>query len=193
MGKLLDYALDNDEINTVYLSLRGTLYIAAIGEQPERELEYSGGQKADTNRRAMQLAMERTLRRLLKMNKEVIFVLSWPELGFDPRSCLDLRPLKLSSHEPRPCYIPREQFNRDNGPYRELVSSVLESFPQVKIWDTARMFCDRKKCHGQRAGIMLFRDHSHLTLPGSAMLGDRMKVRQQGSASILQTEPEVEQ
>jgi peptidoglycan/LPS O-acetylase OafA/YrhL len=173
-----DYVVKNPQIRTVFLSSWGTLYVVPRKAKSRYRLHYADGPGNQDNDTAYRLALETTLERLLLAGKEVVIVMGWPDLRFDPKSCVDGRPLSLTSRPPRECHIERNAFRKRSANYRKLVFSVLQKFPEVKYWDTPRAFCDESRCWGEKDGVMLYRDRSHLSMEGSHYLGEHLKLRQ---------------
>jgi hypothetical protein len=112
--------------------------------------------------------MSATLKRLIAKSKRVIFVLDIPELGFDPKACVDVRPWRLTSHIKSPCAVSRDEFEMRNRQYRDLVRSVLQNFPTVKVFDAAAELCDKQWCWAMKDGMVLYRDDDHLSVQGSS-------------------------
>jgi hypothetical protein len=112
--------------------------------------------------------MKSTLERLLAKNKRIIFVLDVPELGFDPKSCVEMRPWRLTERPlKQPCAVARQAFDERNRDYRALVASVLQDFPAVQVFDAAAELCDTQWCWAMKDGQMLYRDDDHLSVQGS--------------------------
>ncbi|MGV0953924.1 MAG: acyltransferase family protein [Fluviibacter sp.] len=112
--------------------------------------------------------------KLLK-EKKVVFVLDIPELGFDPKNCLDIRPLRLTRTSIKsPCAIPRTEFESYTKPYRDLVTAVAKDFPNVTVFDAAAPFCDDEWCWAMKDGQMLYRDDHHLSVDGSKFLAKEL-------------------
>lgn len=168
------------EIHTVILAARWPLYLHGTGyvhvdhaDEKALSWEIASGTQADpaADRAALWAeGLRDTLGRLLAAGKAVIFVLDYPELGFEPRSCVDARPLRLSDKTAQPCAIARQDFDRRSEPYRRLAWSVLKDFPSVKVFDAAAPFCDEKYCWAAKDGAMLYFDDDHLSRQGSLIV-----------------------
>lgn len=174
----LQFVLDTDAVKTVVLASRGPLYLSGRGyrhdrggeEGFDRSLVLTTMPQLKDPREIFRTAMKSTIELLLQKNKRVIFYLDVPELGFDPKSCVDRRPARLTSREGKPCAVPRQEFDDRNADYRAQVFSVLKDFPQVQVFDAAEVLCDDKFCWAVRDGKMLYRDDDHLSLDGSELI-----------------------
>jgi peptidoglycan/LPS O-acetylase OafA/YrhL len=172
---ILDHVISKPELSTVFLSTRGTNYLPAGNSKPRYKLHYSGGASRSGGEKAFRQSLDKTLRKLLKAGKKVVYVMEWPDLEFDPRSCVDARPLRLSKQPPRECHIPIQQFRDYDSAYRKAALAVLAKHPRVKIWDTHKAFCNKSLCVGIKGDRMLYRDHSHLSVEGSRYLGRQLR------------------
>ena len=167
----LNYAINNRNIRVVVL---GTLSARRI-VPPESDFRITDILNTE-NKNAYDIfttALTATVKRLLDAGKKVIYVLPNPILSYDPRSCLEnARPLRLPGKVPKGCSQParwyfEEQFGNE---YKSWVMTVLNKFPQVKVFDAALQFCDSEYCYGSKDGDILYRDKSHLSVSGSNLV-----------------------
>ncbi|MDP3562473.1 MAG: acyltransferase family protein [Legionellaceae bacterium] len=119
--------------------------------------------------------MRNTLERLSRANKKILFILDVPELGFDPRSCLDSRPVVLTSKKREPCAVSREKYESRTKKYKTMVHSILKDFPNVMVYDPVEDMCDNKQCWGMKNEKILYRDIDHLSNEGSVFLVEKMR------------------
>ncbi len=175
----LQFVIDTDAVKTVVLASRGPLYLSGRGyrhdrggeEGFDRKLVLTTMPQLQDPREIFRIAMTDTIERLLQKDKRVIFYLDGPELDFDPKSCVDMRPVRLTSNKAKsPCAVPRKEFDDRNADYRAQVFSVLEKFPEVQVFDAAKTFCDEKFCWALLEGKMLYRDDDHLSVDGSELV-----------------------
>ncbi len=175
----LQFVIDTDSVKTVVLASRGPLYLSGRGyrhdrggeEGFDRTLVLTTMPQLKDHREIFRAAMKSTIERLLQKNKRVIFYLDVPELGFDPQSCVDMRPVRLTSKKIRsPCAVPRKEFDERNSEYRAQVFSVVKDFPAVQVFDAAKALCDEKFCWAVLGGKMLYRDDDHLSVYGSELI-----------------------
>jgi hypothetical protein len=131
-------------------------------------------------------AMTATLNRLLTAHKQVIFIIDDPELGFDPKSCIKLRPYNpFHSGIKSPCAIERRSYDQRSARYRKMVREVLEQFPQVQVFDPTKYLCDDRWCWAMRDGEMLYHDDNHLSYLGSEYLAHRFAEERDAAAQRL--------
>lgn len=177
-NKALTLAIDSPEVKTVILASRGPLFVSGQGygleRAGERFLRYTVDPALPDFSTIFRTAMAETLRRLVAAGKHVVYVIDIPELGFDPATCLDVRPFRLSSVPVKnPCAVLRADVETRNKEYRELVMGVLKDFPTVKVWDPTKKLCDDQYCWAVREGQLLYRDNNHLSESGALWLGAR--------------------
>lgn len=182
--KALNLAESDTTIHTVILASRGPLYLSGKGffhdnsfeeTNHDRILQLTTRHDLTDHAKIWEIAMRNTLQRLLAKNKRIIFVLDNAELGFDPRSCVNTRPLRITANKVRqPCAVPRKDFDERNRAYRELVQSVLKDYPAVKAFDAAAPLCDKEWCWAMKDGQMLYYDDDHLSLDGSRLIATEM-------------------
>lgn len=173
MNGQLDYVVNLTTIKTVILSSRGPLYISGLGfgdvEKNTRTfLQYAPRQTGPSLSYGdvFSLAMRDTLTRLLAANKKVVFVIDNPELGFDPLSCIQLRPFQLSNQTRVPCAVSRSVVDARNLEYRKLLESIGNDFPSVGFIDMQAALCDEKYCWAFKDGTLLYMDGDHLNKNG---------------------------
>ncbi|MBT5007232.1 MAG: acyltransferase [Halieaceae bacterium] len=170
----LDWAIHDPALTTVYLSSMGPMYLNQ--KQPRYVLRDNSTPKATNNRLIFANALDKTIAMLLAANKKVVLVIDWPGLGFDPKTCLDIRPVRLSGFKPRDCEIPRQRHNKRESEYRQIILNAWQKNPQTLLWDTTKAFCDAKKCYGMLDGKMLYRDPAHLSMEGSRHLAEALEL-----------------
>src|SRR5262249_47628573 len=114
------------------------------------------------------------LTRLLEKKKKIVFVVDVPELGFDPKSCVDSRPLRITHRLKAPCAISRAKFDQEFREYREAVFAVLKEFPSVKVFDPSPVLCDEKYCWAMKDGKSLYQGSDHLSVDGSKLIAAKL-------------------
>lgn len=167
-------------VETVVLLSRGPIYLTRKGFG---EIEANTNVLiANKNRpeikdqsQVFDIGLRNTLTRMQQADKKVVFVLDVPELGFDPKTCVDSRPLRLFNKATKtPCAVSRAEFEARNKPYRELVTRVAKDYPNVTLFDAAAPFCDDTWCWAIKDGQMLYRDDDHLSVEGSKFLAQEL-------------------
>jgi hypothetical protein len=105
-----------------------------------------------------------TITFLHQKGKKVIFVIDVPELGEDPKLCVD-----RLFHKASPCIIARNIVDERQKEYRALVQEIKRKAPDLLIYDATAPFCDEEKCYGKR-DVIYYGDDDHLNLHGSEFL-----------------------
>jgi peptidoglycan/LPS O-acetylase OafA/YrhL len=178
-NQALSIAETSSTIHTVILASRGPFYLSGKGfftddlpdeKGHDRIIRSAAHPELEDHDQIWEVAMRETLNRLLAKGKRIVFILDNPELGFDPKSCVDSRPWRLTTRVRQPCAIPRHDFDARNRKYRELVAAVLKDYPAVRVFDAAAQLCDEQWCWAMKEGRMLYLDDDHLSLDGARLL-----------------------
>lgn len=186
--RVINQALDaakNPDVRTILLVSRGPVYLSGKGFSAGDRAEEKGHDRVLRDHARPELtdhtaiweaAMRATLTELSTAGKRVIVVLDNPELGFDPKTCLALRPLHLTSTNLRtPCAVSRAAFEERNRDYRALVTKVQADFPQTILVDGAKPFCDEQWCWAMKDGETLYLDDDHLSLYGARLVAKEIQ------------------
>ena len=175
VNRMLDFVASTPSIRTIVLSFRGPLNMSGVGfgaaeagDAPKR-ISWSGAATGASQAEVFASALRNTLVRLADTGKEVIVFLDWPELGFDPKSCLP-RPVTLFSGARSFCGVPREEVEVRNRGFRQTVSKIGQQLGRVTIFDPFPFLCDASACYAMSAGHLLYRDDNHLSAAGAAYL-----------------------
>ena len=131
-------------------------------------------QNLKDKKQVWEIAMRKTLDSAIENNKEVVFVIDNPSLGFDPKSCIYGRPFSKNNSIKKSCTIPKSKYENESKIYRKLVMSILNDYPSVKVFDAAEYLCDEKKCYGMLNGKILYRDNDHLSLEGGKLISKEL-------------------
>lgn len=163
--KATEFAAQEPSIKKVVMVSRGPRYLAG-----DWQFKLISDPNLKDHMKIWNIAMRKTLDSFVKRNKEVIFVLENPETGFDPRSCLEGRPLRFSDRVRNPCAVPRADFERRHHAYRTLVREILADYPKVKLFDSAAPLCDEQLCWAMKDGKLLYLDDHHLSSEGARVV-----------------------
>ena len=131
-------------------------------------------QNIKDKKKVWEIGMRKTLNEAIANNKEVIFVIDNPSLGFDPKLCIYGRPLSKNHSIKESCTISRSKYENETRIYRTLVESILNDYPTVKILNAAEHLCDKTKCYGMLNGKILYRDNDHLSLEGGKLISKEL-------------------
>jgi peptidoglycan/LPS O-acetylase OafA/YrhL len=175
INRILEFAASSASVRTIILSFRGPAYMSGQGfgpaeaGAPPKEILWEGAAKGSSQAEVFRAALRNTVSRLHASGKNLILFIDWPELGFDPRSCLP-RPIRLFSG-PRPfCGVPRTQVDARDGSYREVVFELKKEFKGLTVFDPLPYLCDASACYAMTDGHLLYSDDNHVSDSGAAYL-----------------------
>jgi peptidoglycan/LPS O-acetylase OafA/YrhL len=158
-------------VHTVLLAARGAYQFTATPAGRETGLPILpvavDAARPDTARLAAlwEAGMARTIDTLLAAGRRVILVVDYPELGFDPRSCLEGRPLGLRAVR-SPCTVPRATLDARTASYRAAIARLAARFPALEQYDATAPLCDARACRVLAGDTLLYHDDDHLSLAG---------------------------
>lgn len=165
------YLDTSSDIKTVILATRGPITLTGQPFGTEsifgRYIDSDRYPQAKNRSELFASSLEATLAHLIAHKKNVVIMLDNPELGFNPLLC-DKLPLLRRTKES--CKIERAEVDLRNRDYRHLVLQVASRYPQVKVVDTFKAFCDERYCYANQGAERIYRDDNHLTNFGSKML-----------------------
>jgi peptidoglycan/LPS O-acetylase OafA/YrhL len=182
VNHMLEFATSTPSARTIIISLRGPMNMLGsdFGEdtsgRPE-EILWHGAPENSRHAEMFAGAFRNTVQRLSAAGKNVILFIDWPELGFDPRSCLP-RPIPLFSQVRPLCGVPRVQVEARNRAYREVIFEMKKEFPGLRVFDPLPYLCDSSACYAMNAGHLLYRDDNHLSAAGAVYLSDKFLAEQ---------------
>lgn len=141
---------------------------------------------------AWQDALNSALGRFHHMRKNVVVVIDNPMLYFDPKQCA-VRPFRITENNlRRDCSIAAQEYLDKERNYRDAVFNATKNYPNVKVLDSAAVFCDENRCSVLRDGHMLYDDNNHLSVHGTRLLTEklaRMISEQENVSGVFSTNP----
>ncbi len=169
INKALEEAIQSKSIKMIMLSGYAVWKIRPINDELHPE-EVSAGQ-VNENAAILEKALDQTLSRLVASGKKIVFFDDTPVLDFEPTECVAIRPLYLWDHTSKePCALSRSIVDQRNVEYNRIIRSAQKAFPTVKFVNLSDYLCDQDLCYAMKDGILLYRDHSHLSADGSRYL-----------------------
>jgi peptidoglycan/LPS O-acetylase OafA/YrhL len=175
MNEALDIFERNESMKTIILSSMGPVYLSGKvfnSQDPARVkgdgVTLAGRDDLSDRYEIFRIGLVETIKRLHDKNKNIIFVLDVPELGFDPHGCIKNRPFQNLQRDT--CAVLRKDYELRNEKYKKLVYSVLKDFPTVEIFDPTNILCDKKWCWAIKNNKFLYGDPDHLSAEGSKYL-----------------------
>lgn len=170
MEDVLKYVIEQPNIHTIVL--------ANLWEARWNDARYtlSAVPLEEDRKKIFSTALKLTLKKLEAAGKQVVFVFDVPNLGFLPEAC-QTRPFSLQQSALSPCAVSREETQRRQNDYRQLVMQALHDFPNVAIWDPVAVLCNTEWCMAAENDLALYRDENHLSSWASYRLGQKYAPR----------------
>lgn len=171
---VLSYLTEHTEIQTVILIsrwtvwLEGTRYKQEEGSPVHLVDDLKNADLTLNNEDLFRLGLERTIKTLVEMDRNVILIAPLPEIGYDvpsanfiaSRTGRDVNQIIAPSLEE---YIARNQ----------RTMTILKSFQEkygFQIIEPWKFLCQQDICRAVVNGIPLYRDDSHLSIFGSELI-----------------------
>jgi hypothetical protein len=162
----ISVAEKTESIKTIIFQFRGPVYMAA------KQRSFLGGIPASNA--AIENQIRKTFDRLLNKDKKIIYVYSNPEPPFNPKSCLDSRPFRLTNDAIGECSFNKIDFENQQSDYRKMMGRILLDYPKINVVDPADLFCDKVLCYTVKEKSILYVDECHLTLSGSLLMTQKI-------------------
>lgn len=170
MSEIYEYAVSQKSIKKVLIAFRGPWYLHGGG---------SSYLKRDPNPIFLQgLNLEQSIINthdyLSSAKKQIVLFLDNPELGFHPKECFDIRPVRLRAGGVREnCFVTESEAMSIAKNYRAKISNIYNHIPNMKIFDTFDYFCRDGACPAIKDGKLLYDDDNHLSLNGAHILAQQ--------------------
>lgn len=163
-------------IHTVILSSIALFYMNEIGIAFEHQGKNSPinfkleivtpSEKTLSNKDIFKIGYENTIEALHQMGKNIIIIHDVPELPFMPSQCIG-RPFFQKNQF---CQLNHAQILKQQYEYHLLLRQLKEKYPYIKIYNTINDLCQNNSCKLKKNGHLIYRDSSHLSLYGSALV-----------------------
>ncbi len=164
--QIYESIIDANTIHTVVLAFSESSYM-----NRGKDMIYSENTKITKSLDILEISMRNTLKMLLAEKKRVIVTLGVPDLDFDPKECVDLRPLHIFKElNNETCEMSKSKIEKKYFDYKEMLYKILKDYPQVEEWNASEVLCDMEKCIAKMDGRALYRDSGHLSQFGSNYL-----------------------
>ena len=109
-------------------------------------------------------AVIRSLERL--KDRKVIIVLDNPALPMDPSKCGISRPYSITKFDSS-CTFNEQETSESRELHNAIIKDVVKNYPNVRVVDIAKLFCNKSKCSPVKNGELLYLDYNHLNYKGS--------------------------
>lgn len=172
-GAAYQQAASDPSVDTVILVGRWATRVGAAvgfkekeGSQARGSYQYSGGPTlVSDNSRALQLGLDHSIR-MIPDRVSVVFLHQAPELGLDPRRCMD-RPFSFRPLPgPDECDVSRSLVDERQAEYRHLIADVA-SLSRARVVDPLDVLCNPQTCAAFADGRLIYRDDDHLNVIGA--------------------------
>ena len=142
----------------------------------------SGGGVRSASTRDWLAGLRRTLRQVAGHAAHTVLLRDSPRPGFDVPTC-------LARAASRPWLFAEEcRFEREGSVRADIVDAETRAAAElenVRIVDLGDSICDHATCETERSGVVMFRDHHHLTAAFSVMLAPAFAEQLQGTVATL--------
>ena len=176
MKQALDFTIETKEIKTVLLTSRGSWYIHGGDFKSNTggfKIGILGNDSMQNSSDIFYKGLHDTIYQLIYAGKKVIFVIDNPELGFNPKHCSKSRPLYLVDNYNADCAQSIGDTREYDKEYKEIIKKIINEFPSIKVLDAPKYLCDNSKCYAKIDDTILYSDKNHLSLAGSAFIGEK--------------------
>ncbi len=164
-----------DSLKYIILTSRGPLYFSGTGfglQEQEMNgfiIKHMNNLTLLTSAEAFVEGYVETINYLIAKGKKVVFVIDIPELGIDPKACVN-RPISIFRKEVASCLLDRKIVDERQKEYRVLVEKIKKRVPSLLVYDASSLFCDDDKCYGKIGNTVIYGDDDHLNIEGAKIL-----------------------
>lgn len=167
-----DYVTSEDEVTTVVLSARWTVYTenARFGRDDPGPITYlldqpHGAWTPAASKRAFSRALSATLDTLSRARKSVVVLGTIPPLGVSIPDCLSRNSMPLSGVVD--CSPAADEILRHLRFADEEIQRLTANAPGVCGFIPSRAFCSTGRCRATHGGDILYANDDHLSLSGA--------------------------
>jgi peptidoglycan/LPS O-acetylase OafA/YrhL len=160
---MIDQAINAPEIDTIVV-------VAALSKYSFSHMIYPGHEQASSNAEAnyplVDLATEDTFARLAASGKRVIVFYSTPIFPFAISECQQ-RPVRWRSEARNECSISISSYADQQDWSRQKLSSLPARYPNVTLFDPAKMLCNIESCNVRHGKHLIYSDNAHINAFGA--------------------------
>lgn len=175
VNAMIAFAVHEPAIRTIIFSARGPRYMSGDGfgavdsRSVTKRIWWVRLPQTTPQPEMYAETLHNTLSLLNASGKKVVLLVDWPELGFDPRSCLT-RPFDFLRPASHACSVSKPEVEKRNRSYREQIVRLEREFPKMEVFDPLPYLCDSASCYGMRDGHLLYSDDNHISVAGARYL-----------------------
>lgn len=148
-----NYLEKHKNIKIVILADLGVDYFIDVEDPVEKDFQ-----------KIFKKAVIRSLERL--KDRKVIIVLDNPALPMDPSKCGISRPYSITKFDSS-CTFNEQETSESRELHNAIINDVVKNYPNVRVVDIAKLFCNKSKCSPVQNGELLYLDDGHLNYKGS--------------------------
>ncbi|WP_406030795.1 acyltransferase family protein [Succinivibrio sp.] len=148
-----NYLEKHKNIKSVILADLGVDYFIDVEDPVEKDFQ-----------KIFKKAVIRSLERL--KDRKVIIVLDNPALPMDPSKCGISRPYSITKFDSS-CTFNEQETSESRELHNAIIKDVVKNYPNVRVVDIAKLFCNKSKCSPVKNGELLYLDDGHLNYKGS--------------------------
>jgi hypothetical protein len=171
MEAMLERVESDSQIKTIILVNRGPLYVSGTGygdiDRHNRIIQRTAISPIERNAITYKAALSDTIRDIQSHNIKIILIVSPPELGFEPRSCIKIRPVSIGYRNLENCGISYDEYLARSFEYRKIIAEVSENQLGLAVIDSSKSLCDAGFCRAYSNGNFLYSDNNHLSVAGA--------------------------
>jgi peptidoglycan/LPS O-acetylase OafA/YrhL len=169
--QILRLVESRDEIRGVILTCRGALWATGVGfgdvdenRRASQMVSVPPAPATPSGLPALSAGLRRTVLELEERGKQVTIVLDVPELGFEPRGCMERPAWIRPGHA---CEVERRTVDERQDAFRAAVFALARELPDLRVVDPLPLFCDDARCRAFDDGELLYDDDDHVSAAGS--------------------------
>jgi peptidoglycan/LPS O-acetylase OafA/YrhL len=172
----IKFLISTPSIRTVMLVSRISLYLDAANGYRLNAKGRSSFPQETGNLATLLDGYSDLISRLESAGKTVVVLSELPQLAFDPRDCVAVRPMRINPHAiRRPCtQIPDKQQFALVQPF---LSALKARHPDLTVIEPRSLLCAQGECPVMLDRRLLYRDRDHLSLAGSNYLAQPLAAR----------------
>jgi len=145
------------------------MYVLYLIDDTLRSYPYSP--PGETSSMAYESGLRRTVKMLAEANKKVIFVKSIPRLRISSVMACSGTRLPIPRKLPDGCETSLDEVRQERREYDAMIARAFAGVPNVSVFDPLPFLCDQRSCYVDRDGVLMYGDPSHLSVPGSKIIG----------------------
>lgn len=171
-NKVFKIIADRTSIKTVILASNWESIIHGEFIQSEHrtntghiQLIENGSAENKSNTEIFKQALERTIKKLILLNKDVVIAIDTPEPQVSTRDCL------RHVNSKRFCAFDKAKVFERQAYLRSYIKELQQKYPSIKVFDPVPIVCPEKACQIHNGSVLYYRDLSHISYFMSNQIG----------------------